>query len=506
MINIYAGDTLMYSKRSRYSYLVVITFLVFTLSISALTPIYVNAQTPAEGQTYVIGKYKTLPVPYNATVINVFLSDIKNDGNYAVVWISKTGLVRTYSLDGNTIWVRSLNKTITSSLLEDVDYDNLPELILGTSDGHIIELDPASFGRTVFDTYLKSDLPVLKIVPTNLDADIQNEFIVVQKNGPTIYIDNNGVFLKIFRYYATFADIVATDIDNDGQSELMLVTSSGDITLMYSNETEIFSTSIIGENFTSVLAKDVDDDGTPEFFVAGKQTLYIYAPDGTQLNTRSFDNPISKISLVDLDGNGIFELIVLSGPDLYSFNSRTMFLNKLTTVPTQYSISDSSFLNLDSDSALEILLTTYQGVILIYNNDLSLFRTYVVESGSPIYSCAVVDLDGDDYDEFAVAGRFRNIVILGIDTDGDGLLNIEENVITKTNPNLIDTDGDQMSDYDEYLNGRNPLAYDSDYDGIPDSLDMINGINDAFFYAIILLVFIGVPGYKYMQLRKEEIE
>lgn len=503
-INTYTGDTLMSQKRLRHSYVMLIILLILTLSLLAITTRQVNAQTPAEGETYTIGRYKTIPVPYNATVVAAYVSDIKNDGNYAFIRVTQDGTVRVFSLDGNTIWTRYLKKTITYSLLFDMDRDNLPELLLGTSDGYIIELDPASFGLTVFNTYLTSDFPVLKIVPANIDSDNQSEFIVVQENGPISIVDNTGTFLKSYRYYAKFADVVATDINNDNSSEIFLVTSDGKIRIMYPNGTDIFSTSILGEHFTSVIAADVDNDGLPEFFVAGVKTLYVYASDGTQLKTRSFDYSILKMAIVDLDKNGIDDLMILSGNELYSINARTILLNNFVELPKNYTISNMVFLNIDTDDALEILLTTYQGVILIYDNDFSLFRVYTVEASAPIYSCEVIDLDSDGYDEFVVAGRLRNVVLLGIDTDGDGLLNIEENTITKTNPNLIDTDGDQMSDYDEYLNGRNPLMYDSDYDGIPDGLDITNGINDTFFYAAILLVFIGVPGYKYIQLRKEE--
>jgi hypothetical protein len=74
---------------------------------------------------------------------------------------------------------------------------------------------------------------------------------------------------------------------------------------------------------------------------------------------------------------------------------------------------------------------------------------------------SVVDTDGDgisDFDE---------------DLDGDGLSNGEEFAIG-TDPALVDTDGDGISDFDEvYVFGSDPIVIDldSDGDGLPDGFE-----------------------------------
>jgi hypothetical protein len=68
-------------------------------------------------------------------------------------------------------------------------------------------------------------------------------------------------------------------------------------------------------------------------------------------------------------------------------------------------------------------------------------------------------------------------VILATDSDSDGLTDDEE-LIAKTNINLIDTDNDGLSDYEEIkIYQTNPLMIDSDGDKFSDGEEVRNGYN-----------------------------
>lgn len=86
------------------------------------------------------------------------------------------------------------------------------------------------------------------------------------------------------------------------------------------------------------------------------------------------------------------------------------------------------------------------------------------------------DSDGDglsDGDEYFTVGSDP----LNPDTDGDWLTDQIE-VEIGSNPLLVDTDGDSLSDAREYLEtGTNPLASDSDDDGMSDGYEIEYGLN-----------------------------
>jgi len=69
------------------------------------------------------------------------------------------------------------------------------------------------------------------------------------------------------------------------------------------------------------------------------------------------------------------------------------------------------------------------------------------------------------------------IVVAPVDSDGDSLTDVQEATLG-TDPNLIDSDFDGLSDYEEiYVYGTDPLNPDSDGDGFSDGDEVRNGYN-----------------------------
>ncbi len=65
------------------------------------------------------------------------------------------------------------------------------------------------------------------------------------------------------------------------------------------------------------------------------------------------------------------------------------------------------------------------------------------------------------------------------DTDGDGIPDNEEVYYfgDMSNDSSGDTDGDELTDLDEYINGTDPTLWDTDGDSIADNWEVLNGMN-----------------------------
>jgi len=70
-----------------------------------------------------------------------------------------------------------------------------------------------------------------------------------------------------------------------------------------------------------------------------------------------------------------------------------------------------------------------------------------------------------------------SITLAPVDSDSDGLADAEE-LLVRTNPNVIDTDNDGLSDYEEVkIYKTNPLIADTDGDSYLDGAEVKSGYN-----------------------------
>jgi hypothetical protein len=107
-------------------------------------------------------------------------------------------------------------------------------------------------------------------------------------------------------------------------------------------------------------------------------------------------------------------------------------------------------------------------------------RNEIIPGGRLFYNTSksatiaeLVDFDGDnltDKEENSAGSNPRLV-----DSDGDGISDFDEIRIYFTDPTSVDSDGDEVSDYREiFETGTNPKAFDSDGDGLNDYIETLS--------------------------------
>jgi serine/threonine protein kinase len=109
-----------------------------------------------------------------------------------------------------------------------------------------------------------------------------------------------------------------------------------------------------------------------------------------------------------------------------------------------------------------LLLFTCSASVLLYG--------YLFNPTFAAFLATPSDIDGDGLSNLQELYLYRTNPFLA-DSDGDGLTDSYE-INLGLNPNRADSDGDGLSDAEELRLNTNPLAVDTDGDGLPDGLEV----------------------------------
>jgi hypothetical protein len=189
---------------------------------------------------------------------------------------------------------------------------------------------------------------------------------------------------------------------------------------------------------------------------------------------------------------------VAAGTDPFDPNSPNGFVHPQTVV------LNDAWLDLDGDGDDEfypkVVSVTWPTIpgkqyTLLCSTDLSLGSWIQIEQ-------ATAEIVGTRTYYFPVTQTVSNVLppeklfwkigIDDVDSDGDGLTDAEEYELG-TNPFLADTDGDGLSDFAEIALGTSPTNPDSDGDGIPDGVDTSPLVPDTVPLAAATTILIWNP-------------
>lgn len=279
---------------------------------------------------------------------------------------------------------------------------------------------------------------------------------------------------------ARFFDVA--DVDGDGAMDVIGTSLSLDAVAWYPNldtvggfgAQNVVSTDVDGA--FSVASGDVDNDGDTDLVSAafhGDSIAWHENTDGlgsfsAKQVVGSANGPIT-VKLVDIDIDGDLDVLFASADDstvgwfentdgLGSFGPKQV-IQSGSSVNSAYHVIPE---DVDGDGDKDIMITSRFNNRVSWNERLNCSNVFDDDS----------DDDGmKDGDEVANGFDPLDAADAGLDSDSDGLTNLEE-INLGTNPNLADTDGDGVSDFDENTNGTDPLVANASLSGDLTSDDM----------------------------------
>jgi len=317
-----------------------------------------------------------------------------------------------------------------SILCEDIDGDGREEILFGSYEGYVVSVEYRNGDYSVDWTSPKFGTRTWGITVGQFDEDSSPEVIVGDGDGIVRSIDGTTkeIEWESEELVRDAHGLLLHDVDGDGENELLVGTGFktdqpwGQIFIFRQNSTEHYDAF---EPFDSRLRElhiaDIDNDGEEELIVGsgvslgdvgGEGYLRVFDLGTKQLEWKSPDlgGCVEGLRVVDLDGDGILEIIASNGYRyregfcfIFQFNGNSYDrLWKSSNIgPKAYGLDVR---DIDRDGDIEIVIGNLAGYVYVFNG-----ITYQEEwrseiLGRDILGIAIGDPDNDGELEI-VAGQ-----------------------------------------------------------------------------------------------------
>ena len=222
---------------------------------------------------------------------------------------------------------------------------------------------------------------------------------------------------------ANVSDLFATDLDNDGVSELLVTGSGGTALLRRAAAGGIDVTPLAAGAGRDLAIADFDQDGDQDFVVVlaadRRVELNYNNGDGTVASVTSLDlGSVANVSASDLNGDGAADLLVATdGGDMSAPRNKVLYQQgsgEFAAGPT-FGASPVTALvtgDVDADGWVDIVAINEAGVHQLYsgsqNGDLSLAREQIVSAG--MRSGVIIDFNSDESLDLILAGADAGVL------------------------------------------------------------------------------------------------
>ena len=360
--------------------------------------------------------------------------------------------------DGEALFNRALG-AVNAVLLEDVDRDGKPELLVGGSSLAILEVDGQvrpNRSRASENGYVSSlsvaDLdddgvneilvvdsgalrtftPQLEpgfvtqieeypgsTIITDLDGDAIQEVVVMAPGRGFQIVGGDGSKLWEHRFEGECSGLIPVDLDGNGTSEVLVASDRGDVAVFSPTGEQRFGVRL-PTGVRNLDAFDFDGDGTREILTGSADgELTIIDSQGETRFLASVGSPVLRLLTTDLNGDGEVEIIAgASSGRVVSLSPRGVIQFDLTV---DGSIIHTSTTDLDGDGRHELLVATAAGEIIGLRLEDSAFQ---FSAGENIKTVLVTDLDHDGDSETVVGTELRQVFVLR----SDGIRTFEASV------------------------------------------------------------------------------
>ncbi|MCF7824594.1 MAG: S8 family serine peptidase [Candidatus Marinimicrobia bacterium] len=275
------------------------------------------------------GSYESIYTALGYIWATSTLYDLDKDGDLEIITMTYTGDLELLHHDGtafNTYFPQNFGSSTTVSVaVGDVNSDGSPNIVLAGSDKnlHVMNLDGtevSGFPVTLSDRVKSS------VVLTNLDDSADGSLEILFGGNDNYLHVYNSSGSELWNYSSGGQDVqtdpAVSDIDNDGDLEIIFVGVTRDIYALDHTGTLLagWPISTGGSIYSTPAIADVDGDGIAEiFFGSTDYNLYGLHLDGSNIigfPARLSGKVHGSVSLADFDGDGDVEIIAGTTKDL----------------------------------------------------------------------------------------------------------------------------------------------------------------------------------------------
>jgi len=402
---------------------------------------------------------------------------------------------------------------VKGTILHDLNNDGEKEFILKDIDSVVYYLDHDGNNVTNWPLQLNEFHEYIAPVAVDINDDNHLDIITMSING-TINAWNlngselNGYPLKIPKNeddsYEWFRQMpLIGDLNNDGSKELIAASVIGYLygIALDPQKNQTWEIAMPGQALTTTqgVISDINSDSFQEIVQLLSTGVAVYKFDEGfeevftfMYGSEYFESP----AIADIDRDNKMEIIIRNEFNLYFLEDDGEIKRQLSRPHGGIRIPTLIY-DIDNDKEIEIISLTGTGVMFIEETNDFGYSPWIFPLGSPTHTFNP-DEDSDglwDYEEEGIGTNVNNndsdsdtvsdgdevnrylmnplIHDIRLDTDSDGLTNIQEADVYFTDPKNPDSDYDSINDFDEInVYGTNPLSGDSDEDGLSDDYEI----------------------------------